>query len=75
MSTEYELISVAEIRWTCPHCKGESTTLPYAVWHLTDNHDECWSCGAERLLIDKMLADGSVVWRQTPAMERTDSQA
>ena len=75
MMHQFTLIPVAEIHWSCPHGDRFDLDLITAARHMENQHVDCFSCAAERLLIDRMLSDGSVAWYQTPSMVRTDSRA
>lgn len=41
-----------DLRWRCSHCLGKAMFLPYAMTHITAQHEDCWCCRVEWMMAD-----------------------
>lgn len=56
MSSSRQCVKEAKVyRWTCPHCFGGPMMLRSCLRHLMRNHNHCFSCRLEKIMVESMM--------------------
>jgi len=59
-------VSTETLRWHCPHNDIEALSLHAALFHLKEQHTDCWSCFTEQMILAHLIncpePDGKCHW-------------
>lgn len=74
---EYSALTPEErdqLRWTCPHGDNDPCTPVAGLAHIENEHQGCWSCSIESIILREMQNGRVWFWMSHEATAHPDEQ-